>query len=207
MNLPLPCSAWLLLALALVAAPLATAEPPLSTRQPLLRAVDLNAGEAEELRLADAALVRVKLVDLQEIRDSVNHSVRGARVSVEVDGRKLVLDDRGWYYRYSHLFTIDDAIQPGARVRMGQRLGLLGKEGASGGWAHLHFGIKSRQPSGDGTPPVTVQSDGCVQALARDGFAVTEHRFARPGHYLVRVERRNERGEPAIAHLGVAIAP
>lgn len=31
---------------------------------------------------------------------------------------------------------------------MGQKIGILGKEGASGGWSHLHFGIKSRQPSG-----------------------------------------------------------
>src|SRR6185436_1852757 len=59
-----------------------------------------------------------------------------------------VLDERGWYYRYSHLHTIDPAIQMGSRVKMGQRIGLLGKEGASGGWSHLHFGIKSRQPSG-----------------------------------------------------------
>lgn len=59
-----------------------------------------------------------------------------------------VLDARGWYYRYSHFHSIDEAIQPGTRVKMGQRMGLLGKEGASGGWSHLHFGIKSRQPSG-----------------------------------------------------------
>ena len=59
-----------------------------------------------------------------------------------------LLDDRGWYYRYSHLQTIDAAVSPGARVSMGQRLGVLGKEGASGGWSHLHFEIKSRQPSG-----------------------------------------------------------
>jgi hypothetical protein len=31
---------------------------------------------------------------------------------------------------------------------MGQPIGLLGKEGGSGGWSHLHFEIKSRQPSG-----------------------------------------------------------
>jgi hypothetical protein len=36
----------------------------------------------------------------------------------------------------------------GSRVKMGQRIGVLGKEGASGGWSHLHFGITSRQPSG-----------------------------------------------------------
>src|SRR6185312_15059733 len=30
-----------------------------------------------------------------------------------------LLDDRGWYYRYSHLQTIDPAIKPGATVTMG----------------------------------------------------------------------------------------
>lgn len=59
-----------------------------------------------------------------------------------------VLDQRGWYYRYSHLHTIDPAIKPGATVRQGQRIGLLGKEGGSGGWSHLHFDIYTRQPSG-----------------------------------------------------------
>jgi murein DD-endopeptidase MepM/ murein hydrolase activator NlpD len=59
-----------------------------------------------------------------------------------------ILDGRGWYCRYSHLQSIDPAIRPGLKVRMGQRLGLLGKEGGSGGWTHLHFDIFCRQPSG-----------------------------------------------------------
>ena len=57
-------------------------------------------------------------------------------------------DPRGWYYRYSHLKEIDKQIVPGRLIRMGDRIGLLGKEGGSGGWSHLHFEIKSRQPSG-----------------------------------------------------------
>jgi lysophospholipase L1-like esterase len=59
-----------------------------------------------------------------------------------------VLDARGWYYRYSHLHTISPDVKPGAKVKMGQRIGLLGKEGGSGGWSHLHFDIFGRQPSG-----------------------------------------------------------
>jgi len=59
-----------------------------------------------------------------------------------------VLDARGWYYRYSHFHSIDAAIKPGATIKAGQRLGLLGKEGGSGGWSHLHFDITCRQPSG-----------------------------------------------------------
>ena len=59
-----------------------------------------------------------------------------------------VLDAQGWFYRYAHLKSIDPAIRPGERVRMGQKIGVLGKEGSSGGWSHLHFDIKSRQPSG-----------------------------------------------------------
>ena len=52
-----------------------------------------------------------------------------------------LLDDRGWYYRYSHLQSFDPAIKPGATVAMGQKIGVLGKEGGSGGWSHLHFEI------------------------------------------------------------------
>lgn len=57
-----------------------------------------------------------------------------------------LLDERGWYYRCSHFMSIE--VKAGQRVRMGQRLGWLGKEGGSGGWAHFHFDITSRQPSG-----------------------------------------------------------
>ena len=59
-----------------------------------------------------------------------------------------VLDAHGWFYRYAHLKSIDEAVQPGRRVKAGQKIGVLGKEGSSGGWAHLHFDIKAKQPSG-----------------------------------------------------------
>ena len=57
-------------------------------------------------------------------------------------------DARGWYYRYCHLKEFDPAIRPGAKVRCGQVVGLVGKEGPSGGWSHLHFEIRTLQPSG-----------------------------------------------------------
>ncbi|MBI2950192.1 MAG: PKD domain-containing protein, partial [Verrucomicrobia bacterium] len=58
---------------------------------------------------------------------------------------------------------------------------------------------------GDGTEKVTVKSDGNVKSLAEDGYAVTQHRFAKPGHYLVSVERTNERGHKAVARLQVIV--
>ena len=273
-----------------------------------------------------------------------------------------VRDDRGWYYRYSHLHTIDETIKPGTVVKMGQRIGLLGKEGGSGGWTHLHFDISAMQPSGrfgivegyafvwqvyhaehktqlqavarphhlvwtgqtvthdatrsfskqgpegitdydwtftdgtaargakverrydqvgeyseilkvtdkngrmdydfsrvlaidpdhpdqlppaihvvyyptfgiqagdeitfkvrsfsigategkeswdygDGSPRVETQSDGNAVKLAKDGYAVATHRYQKPGHYLVRVQRSNERGETAIGHVHVRVGP
>lgn len=60
----------------------------------------------------------------------------------------FVLDNRGWFHSYEHLKSIDPAVRPGAAVRMGQKVGVLGKEGGSGGWSHLHYAITSRQPSG-----------------------------------------------------------
>jgi murein DD-endopeptidase MepM/ murein hydrolase activator NlpD len=59
-----------------------------------------------------------------------------------------VRDRRGWFYRYSHLQSIDPSVKPGGKVELGARIGTLGKEGGSGGWSHLHFDISMPQPSG-----------------------------------------------------------
>jgi len=59
-----------------------------------------------------------------------------------------VRDGRGWYYRYSHLDSIDPAIKAASQVKQGQKIGVLGKRGASGGWSHLHFDVVAPQPSG-----------------------------------------------------------
>ena len=56
-----------------------------------------------------------------------------------------IVDNRGWYYRYSHLDSTDPAIRPGERVKMGQRIGIMGKQGGSGGWVHLHFDISNKE--------------------------------------------------------------
>jgi len=486
-----------LLAFALMTVPGRGAKDDTSARTALLRAVDLNVNETQEVQLANGAKAQIKLLRLDETRDAFRNAVRQARVTVELNGQSLVLtsatynlpvtfagvqidcpitkgyvgnssqgnawglvkdarlrlwpadspwiepgtfvyplkqrwfasntqmaneptfvdggeapgatniyyhygldfggaeglvevvaatngrvissgkeilpgyadspakprydvvyllDDRGWYYRYSHLFSIDPAMRPGAPVAMGQMIGVLGKEGGSGGWSHLHFDITSRQPSGlwgiqegyafvwdayrrqhapkiaavarphhfvatgqkvlldaskswsasgriatydwtftdgtaangsnvertysrpgfyseilkitdtrgemdydfasvevidpetpgqlppsihavyaptfgirpgdpvtfkvrtfktafghetwdfgDGTEKVTVKSDGNVNSLAKDGYAVTEHRFAQPGHYLVSVERANEHGHRAVARLHVIV--
>jgi murein DD-endopeptidase MepM/ murein hydrolase activator NlpD len=62
--------------------------------------------------------------------------------------RVYVLDDRGWIELYCHLQSIDQGVRPGSRLRIGQKIGVLGKEGDSGGWSHLHFEILCRQASG-----------------------------------------------------------
>lgn len=62
--------------------------------------------------------------------------------------RVVVKDDAGWFYLYSHLDMIAHNVILGERVEAGDPIGALGKEGASGGWSHLHFGITSPQPSG-----------------------------------------------------------
>ena len=58
---------------------------------------------------------------------------------------------------------------------------------------------------GDGSPKVEVRSDGNAVPLAKDGYARTVHRYEKAGHYLVRVERTNGRGETAVARLHVRV--
>jgi len=90
-------------------------------------------------------------------------AVRGGRVVVRGDecvpeyndeggntryDRVVVRDETGWHYLYSHLDMIAPGIKLGGSIEAGEPIGVLGKEGASGGWSHLHFGITSPQPSG-----------------------------------------------------------
>lgn len=58
----------------------------------------------------------------------------------------VVLDKRGWLVEYVHLDSIYPAIKPGASVKIGQEIGLIGKQGSSGGWVHLHFQITYKHP-------------------------------------------------------------
>jgi hypothetical protein len=306
-------------------------------------------GLVEVVAATDALVVSVGEIVLDGHRNDTPVSPRYDVV--------YLLDGRGWYYRYSHLKEIDRQIIPGRTLRQGDRIGLLGKEGGSGGWSHLHFEIKSRQPSGkwgtqegyaflweayrrqydpplvavarphhvllsgdtltldgseswsksgdvagyqwqfsdgstadgdrverkyalpgrysealrvtdrqghvsydfavvvvadrehperlvpsihpnyyptqgihpgdaitfkvrtfnttsgqetwdfgDGSPTITVQSDGNAVKLAPDGYAVTTHRYARPGDFVVRVDRTNEYGVTAVGHLHVHVA-
>lgn len=60
---------------------------------------------------------------------------------------------------------------------------------------------------GDGTPKVKVTSDGNATPHAPNGYAFTEHAFAKPGHYLVCVEHTNAQGRKGVARLHVAVEP
>jgi len=76
-----------------------------------------------------------------------------ARLESGLSGPRIdvvyVLDDRGWYYRYSHLDSVDPGLRIGRRIEAGGPIGMLGRKGTSGGWSHLHFEILCRQPSGE----------------------------------------------------------
>src|SRR5262249_60322648 len=58
---------------------------------------------------------------------------------------------------------------------------------------------------GDGSRKETVQSDGNVVPLAKDGYARTVHGVRKPGHYLVRVQRTDRRGFTAVGHLHIRV--
>jgi hypothetical protein len=58
---------------------------------------------------------------------------------------------------------------------------------------------------GDGSPPVTVRSDGNARPLAPGGYAEIVHRYQKPGHYLVWVERTGSGGVRSVARLQVRV--
>ena len=58
---------------------------------------------------------------------------------------------------------------------------------------------------GDGTDKVEVQSDGNVNKLDPNGYAVTTHAFKESGDYIVRVERTDRDGVSGVGHLHVRV--
>ena len=58
---------------------------------------------------------------------------------------------------------------------------------------------------GDGSAPVKVKSDGNVNSHAPWGYAEVHHRYRKPGHYLVKVERTDRHGQTATARLYVRV--
>jgi len=60
-------------------------------RKPLVRVVDLNVGESQDVVLSNGKQATVKLLDLKETRDSVRDAVRKGEVTVEVNGRQAKL--------------------------------------------------------------------------------------------------------------------
>jgi murein DD-endopeptidase MepM/ murein hydrolase activator NlpD len=78
----------------------------------------------------------------------VDQERNNASIDHQFNDTIWVEDERGWYHRYTHLYSFDPSVKLGGRVEMGQKIGTLGKEGGSGGWSHLHYEILSRQASG-----------------------------------------------------------
>ncbi|MHC4124403.1 MAG: PKD domain-containing protein [Planctomycetota bacterium] len=60
---------------------------------------------------------------------------------------------------------------------------------------------------GDGTRPAKLTSDGAVNILLPGGYALTTHRYKKPGDYLVTAECKDQNGYIATCHLHIRIEP
>jgi len=81
-------------------------------------------------------------------KEAIDNEKNNASLDLINDGTIYLLDERGWYHRYSHLDSFDPSVKLGEWVTMGHKIGTLGKNGDSGGWSHLHYEILSPQASG-----------------------------------------------------------
>ena len=98
-------------------------------------------GLVDVIAATDGLVVGLGTAVIDKVKDN-------AAIDREFNDTIWVEDVRGWYHRYTHLYSYDPSVKLGGRVVMGQKIGTLGKEGGSGGWSHLHYEIISRQASG-----------------------------------------------------------
>src|SRR5262245_27537976 len=75
----------------LLAAMVVGADGPDHLQKPLFATVDIDRGEARDVTLSDDSKVAVKLIDVDETRDSLRAALRLARVKIEINGRAATL--------------------------------------------------------------------------------------------------------------------
>lgn len=56
--------------------------------KPLFKSIDMNVGETRTATLSDGSTATVKLIGVKEHRDKVRNALRGADVTVEVNGQR-----------------------------------------------------------------------------------------------------------------------
>jgi hypothetical protein len=66
-----------------------------TAHKPLRRTVDLDRGESQLVDLADGTRARMKLLDVEEERDSVRPAIRQDRVKVEINPRAVPAQENG----------------------------------------------------------------------------------------------------------------
>src|SRR5207244_12935607 len=54
--------------------------------EPLFRTIDIDRGETQEVKLLGGQKVTVKLLDVQDERDSLRSAIRRASIKVEING-------------------------------------------------------------------------------------------------------------------------
>jgi hypothetical protein len=131
--------------------------------------------------------------EILRVTDSGGHSSHDFAV-VQIAGKPLA----GRQREENLAPTIHASYWPSLNVRAGQPVTFLVRS------CRTTFGQETWN-FGDGSAPVMVKSDGCAEEKNKEGYARTQHVFQKPGDYIVRVERANEREEKATFHLFVPV--
>jgi peptidoglycan LD-endopeptidase LytH len=130
-----------------------TCAPPAATyRLPVADTATAGWGTTHAEYPASDIFVRCGAAVVAPVNGVVDESRRVNGYDPQVDnpatrgGRSVsIIGDDGVRYYMAHLETIDGAIEPGARVAIGQSIGTMGRTGRAGA-CHLHFAMSPPCP-------------------------------------------------------------
>ena len=73
-----------------------------TAEMPLLRTLDLETGETQQVELSDGKRVEVKLLGVEATRDTVREAIRSSRALVEVNGDLVTLECANYRLPLTH---------------------------------------------------------------------------------------------------------
>ncbi|MBN2314282.1 MAG: hypothetical protein JXM79_10155 [Sedimentisphaerales bacterium] len=170
---------------------------------PIRRVIDLNIGERQTITLSDGQRVKVLLIRLNEKVDTLSSAVRSAQAVVLIDGQKIVLDVANYHLPVTvGCVQVDCPVTKAYLWESRHTRWKLQKD------ARLRFWPKGSPllELGMFVYPLKQRLFANDTQMANDPVTFGVRTFrAQSGHYPARVERTDENGFKAIAHLHIEV--
>lgn len=171
--------------------------PDSGITHPLRSVVNLSKGESQKVQLVNGEMVDITLIEVKEFHDELRDAVREAHVKVSVDGEEITIISGNYYLPQKVGNVKIDCPATGGYVE-NVRIDNYGFD--------KDTRIRDRKDPEKMPPTIHAAYHPSQNIKPGDSITFKVRTFrSETGHYIITVQRSNELGYNATAHLHVEV--